>query len=445
MTTLLAAIVVLGVLIFVHELGHFVAAKLMGVGVSRFSLGFPPRAFGFKRGETDYCVSWLPLGGYVKMVGERPDDEISEEEKARSFSHKPVWRRLLIVAAGPGFNVLFAVVAFYLGAAVFGLPDFATGVGAVKPASVAAKAGVKPGDKIIGIDGRPVKGWSEFVERIVTSRGRMVTLDVVRGGRTLSFRVKPEPRQVKDGRGRVRVYYTVGIRPDIPPVIGGTVPGLPAARAGLRPGDVILSVDGKAIGQFRELAHIIRNGRGRPLKFTFKRGGETRTLTVRPEMRNQPDARGKLRRIYFIGVSVAGPEVRIRLDPLEAVWYAVAETWSRGMLIIRSVGWLISGKVSVKELGGPLVIGRQAGQVARRGMVPLLLFAAFLSINLAILNLLPIPILDGGHILFFLIEAVRRKPISIKKREAAQQVGLVILLGLIVFVFYNDIIKLIVG
>ncbi|MCB2185931.1 MAG: RIP metalloprotease RseP [Deltaproteobacteria bacterium] len=352
MTTVISAVIVLGVLIFVHELGHFLVAKWAGVGVTTFSLGFGPRLFGFKRGETDYRLSAIPLGGFVRMVGEDPTEEVTPEEADRSFSLKPVGWRLAIVAAGPLSNLLFAVVAYFLVMALWGLPVLTSRVGQVVPDQPGAAAGLKAGDMVRTIDGQTMKNWADMVEAVQNSEGKVLHLEVERDGRTISFDVKPDRVEAKN-----------------------------------------------IFGESTE--------------------------------------------VWRLGLMASSEVVTWKLSLGEAFVESFAKTYEASRLIFLTVVKLVQAKVSPKTLGGPIFIAQVAGEAARQGLDSLLEFAALISVNLAILNFLPMPPLDGGQIFFFLVEAVRRKPVSVRVREKFQQVGVVLLVALMVMVFYNDIARLI--
>lgn len=354
MTTIVSTIVVLGVLIFVHELGHFLVAKWAGVAVLRFSLGFGPRVWGIKRGDTDYCLSLIPLGGYVKMLGEEPDQEVSEEQMERSFANQPVSRRIAIVFAGPLANMLFAVVVFAAVYAFAGIPVLTTEIGAVTAGSPAEKADLRPGDTVLAINGRQLSSWEELSLSIEELGKGPLTLDVRRGEETLALQVTPTVSEVKN------------------------IFGEPVRRS-------------------------------------------------------------------LIGVTASGKVFVKKVNPLWAGYYSVVQSWNLSKLFLLTVVKLIQRVVPLQTLGGPILIAQMAGQQASEGMLNLINFMALISVNLAVLNLLPIPILDGGHLLFFLVEAVLRRPISVKNVEMAQKVGMALLLLLMVVVFYNDIMRLIPG
>lgn len=353
MTSIIAAVIVLGALIFVHELGHFLFAKLFGVGVEKFSLGFGAKLVGFKKGETEYLISAFPLGGYVKMVGEGGDTELSEEDQSRSFAAKPPLQRIAIVAAGPVFNLLFAWVLFML-VYMIGVPAVTSRVGDVPPDKPAAKAGIKTGDLVTSVSGKKVSRWDELAKEIAGSGGKILDIQVERGGEILTFKIIPETRKSKNLFGE--------------------------------------SVTSPAIG-----------------------------------------------------VVSAGEEVIDRFGPVDALVRGTQQTWNMIRLTFMSLVKLFERAVPLDTVGGPIMIAKMAGQQATAGVVQFIAFMALLSINLGVLNLLPVPILDGGHLFFFAWELIFRKPVSQKAREMAQQVGLFLLLSLMVLAFYNDIMRYFLG
>lgn len=349
--TIIATIIVLGVLIFVHELGHFLAAKLSRVGVLTFSLGFGPKLFGRKVGETQYQVSAVPLGGYVKMIGEEPGEKLPPELLPKSFSAQPVGRRLGIVFAGPFFNFLFAVVAFAI-AFVVGLPTLLPEVGEVKPDFPAYQAGLQPGDRVLEVNGSPVKRWED-------------------------------------------------------------------------------------------LAKVIHESSDRPLQLKVDREQKTIQISVTPQVSIQKNLFGDEVRVGLIGISPSGKTFIERTDPFSAVYRAVLQSWRVTELTVVSIYKIIEGKISAKTIGGPILIAQLAGQQAKAGFLSLIIFMAVISINLVILNILPIPVLDGWHLLIFLLEAVIGRPVSLKIRERAQQIGVFIIIFIMLLVFYNDITRII--
>ncbi len=347
--SILAAILVLGVLIFAHETGHFLFAKRSGVGVTKFSLGFGPKLFGFRRKETEYLVSAIPLGGYIKMVGEDPQEVAPDPQ--RSFSHKPVWLRSLIVFGGPAFNFLLAMLLFWV-CFVIGIPALTTKIGEVKEGFPAAKAGIKPGDRIVAVEGNKTERWNDLAIRI-------------------------------------------------------------------------------------------HNSPGKPLRVTLERDGKREELIITPQATKQKTIFGDEVEVGLLGIG-PGQEVAVeRIGPSRALTLSLTRTWEVSELIVLSIVRLIQGKIPAKTIGGPILVAQLAGEQAKRGILSFAIFMAILSINLGVINLFPIPILDGGHFIFLALEAILRKPISIKKMEIAQQMGLILIVLLMVFAFYNDILRLI--
>lgn len=348
--SIVSLIILLGILIFVHELGHFLAAKRAGVGVLKFSLGFGPKLIGKKVGETEYQLSLIPLGGYVKLLGESDGEELSAADEKRSFQKQSVYRRFGIVAAGPVFNLLLALFIFTI-VNMIGLPQ-------------------------------------------LTSR------------------------------------------------IGGISEGSPAQLAGLKENDLIAAIDEVPLSRWDKLAQQISESKGRELRLTVKRGEETKEITVVPKAEKAKNLFGEEIDVYRIGIKPAPQTVTEGMNPLSAGMQATIQTWNIAKLTVLSVVKMIQGVLSPKNLGGPILIAQMAGSQVKEGLVPFILFMALLSINLAILNLLPIPVLDGGHLLFFLVEMIRGKEVSVKWRERAQQVGLALIIMLMVFVLFLDIERL---
>ena len=346
--SIFSLIIVLGVLIFFHELGHFLVARLLGVGVERFSLGFGPKLIGKKIGITEYQISAIPLGGYVKMVGESPDSELDPSEIPISFTHKHVLKRILIVAAGPFFNILLALIIFFGIFQISGLLILKPGIGNVDEGSPAYIAGLKKNDLVVSIDGVDISSWEDMANTIMASKGKTLAISVLRGDTVLTKNVTPEVKKVKN-------------------------------------------------------------------------------------LFNEDVER------YVIGVTASGEVFKKDLNFFQAVSESVNQTYQITALTIKGVIKLFQGTVSPKTLGGPIMIAQIAGQQAKEGVVNLIFFIALISINLAILNFLPIPVLDGGHLLFFFIEAVKGSPVSVKVREISQQAGIFVLILLMIYVFYNDI------
>ncbi len=352
-TTAIYFIIVIGILIFVHELGHFIFARLMGVGIIKFSLGFGPKLAGKKKGETEYVVSAVPLGGYVKMMGEDPSEEEAEEEvdEGKSFLHKSILKKLSIVGAGPGFNFLFAVLLFAV-LNMIGIPTLTTRVGEVMPDSPAMSAGIINGDKIVSIEGQKIKDWNDLRDLIVGNAGKELALTIKRGENLIDTRVTPEAREAKN-------------------IFGETV------QTGI------------------------------------------------------------------IGVKAAGEVINVRHNPAVAIVKGAILTGNATRLTVTSIVKIFQGKLSPRNLAGPVGIASIIGQQARQGFLNVISLMAFLSVSLGVINLVPLPVLDGGHIMFFALEGISRKPFSIRQREIAQQIGIMVLILLMAYVFYNDISRIV--
>ncbi len=430
-TNALALIFVLGVLVFVHEFGHFAMAKAFGIGVEVFSLGFGRRLFGVRRGGTDYRVSALPLGGYVKMLGENPDEVLTGSDE--EYLSKPKWQRLCVLVAGPAMNIVLAfaltVAVFQIGVRVQADADAPVTVGLVEAGSPAASAGLRPGDRIVSVDGEPMPDWERFRLRVMISAGEPLELGVVRDGRELTLTVVPATvGQQRTGR--------IGVASPLPPLVGQVLPDGPAERAGLRPGDRIVAVDGRAVSHYNTLFEAIEAAGG-PVTLSIERSGERLELSFAPER----DPQGRL----LVGF---GPDpaaiVKLRRYPLgEAVVRAADELWRQASLLGEIVGRLFTGRMSVRTLSGPIEIARFSGGAARTGDPAVLLsFMAFISLQLGLLNLLlPIPVLDGGQIALILFEWAIRRDLSMQVKERIMQIGLILVVSLMVLVLSLDISK----
>jgi regulator of sigma E protease len=451
--TILALIVVLGVLIFIHEAGHFLAAKWAGVYVHRFSLGLgsPIPWLTFRRGETEYSVSWLPLGGYVKMASREEDVTSSALEGGhveaavppdRVFEAKPVWKRMIIILAGVTMNALFAWLAFSFLAAKNGRQiDPATTVGRVieemVPPGAEALREIPPGSRITSINGRPVTSWNDVIDGIANSPEPEIRIEL-EGGKTVVLRIHQDALEE-------RLKASQALQPFRPAVVGQVLPGKPAARAGVQPGDTIVSLNGQPVEQWYDVLEVLQSNGGKPTSMAVAGPTGRRTLEVRPEVETIEGLDGKPRQVGRVGISV---KLDFSSEPL-GIGAALVEGWnatvSASTQIVRTVRGLFSGRISRREVGGPIMIGQLAGESARMGLDPFVAFMALISINLAILNLLPIPVLDGGQFLFLLAEAVIRRPLPIKLRERLTAVGLVLIVLLMGLAFSNDIRRLFGG
>ena len=437
MTTLISFLVVLGILVFIHELGHFIIAKLSGVGVLKFSLGFGPKIIGIKRGETEYLISALPLGGYVKMVGEATDEEVKPEDNEKSFANKPVVKRAAIVIAGPIMNLVLAFallpLIYLIGIQIPAYLDKEPIVGYVVKGENADKAGLQKGDVIHSIDGKHIKNWEDLNSVIISNPNKPLNLNIKRNAEFQEITLTPEASSQTGGG-------MSGFFPPMSPTVGGLIKGLPAEKAGLKIGDTILSVDGVKIDHWVELQQAIQNNKSgvksaEERLFQITRGNETFEVRIKPQWNEEG-------MVYAIGISPLQETIIRRYGPAGAVVEGVKKMGELTMLTFVIIKKLFVGEISIKTLGGPLMIAQVAGQAAESGLTALLSLMAFLSLQLGILNLLPIPVLDGGFLLFFGIEALRGKPLSDKVMTIAQNVGMGLLVLLMVFVTYNDVMRL---
>lgn len=448
---LVATVVVIGVLVFVHELGHFVAAKLAGIYVHRFSLGLgaPIRWLSFRRGETEYSISWLPLGGYVKMATrmEEPSSTILEGHAGdgqvppgRFFESKPVWVRMIVILAGVVMNVLFAWAVFsglllVKGARVTPLTPVAAADTAGLPPGALALEVVGQGDQPVSVDGSAVDTWEDFQRAVFDAPGDTVRIEFRRAGTVLLTL----PR--RDDAGRRAVLGA--LRPDLPAVIAEVVPGRAAARAGLAVGDTILAFAGVPVARWPDMVDEISSRPGQEVEVLVGRAGGRRTLRVTPIAESLADSNGVVHTVGRLGI--AGPLLPERREPVAlgtAMLLGLRTTGSVATTIIDVVKGMLSGRVSTRELGGPIAIGMAAGQSARMGAETYLMYMAAISVNLAILNLLPIPVLDGGQFLFLLAEGVTRRPVTGRVREWLTVAGLVAIVLLMLLAFSNDIRRL---
>ena len=449
--TLVAFIVALGVLIVVHEYGHYLAARFCGVKVLRFSVGFGRALLTRKIGQdqTEWVIAAVPFGGYVKMLDER-EAPVPPGEAARAFNRQGVWRRFFIVIAGPAFNFFFAILV-YAGLFLYGLPEARPVLGAPPAGSIAAAAGLRSGDTVRSVDGEAIGTWQELRWRILQAAlqrqpVRLETLD--ERGHIISTRLDLSafPAEDVEGDAMERVGLRL-YRPPLDPILGQVVAGGAAERAGLQAGDRILRADGKVVPSWEALVNAIRARPGLPLRLTLERAGATLTIEVQPDAVAAGGERiGRIGAAPFVPPAHAEKMlVRVQHGPAGALWRAVAKTADISVFSLKMLGRMLLGQLSWKHLSGPVTIADFAGQSAQMGWVAYLTFLALISISLGVLNLLPIPLLDGGHLMYYVIEIVKGKPVSERAMELGQRVGLALLLFMMAFAFYNDLNRLLTG
>lgn len=534
----IACVILLGVLIFIHELGHFLVARWCGVRVETFSLGFGRKIWKKVKGDTTYCVSIIPLGGYVKMYGDQPGADVPESEKSVSFTHKTVGQRIAIVLAGPLMNLFFAVVVF-AAVAMIGMETRAPVLGDIEAGTAAYEAGLRSGDRVTAVDGAEVATFEDVTNAMDAAIGRTMKFTVSRAdGATAEVqapvvsRPNPNPLSLKETIGDVdglsslsrapligvphgSPLWTAGLRSgdrvlsingrkisayrEIQPALAATgtepltiavernedgadermevtlaaeaardaqalriesselyldrvIEKSPAAAAGLVRGDRLVSLNGTGIARWEDVLETIRSYKGEGgIELVYNRDGQNKTVTLEPQMTSQMTAFGSEDRRYTIGITpkveAAMPETVVQrtLNPLTAVVVGARQSWDFSVITVLSFVRLFQNKISHKTVGGLLSIGQAAGETMKLGVSKFLTMMAIISINLFVLNLLPVPVLDGGHLVFYTIEAVKGSPLSLKKMEIAQQVGLVLLMGLMVFALFNDVTRLIFG
>lgn len=449
-STIFFTIIALGVLVSFHEFGHFWVARRCGVKVLRFSIGFgkPLLRWRDKRG-TEYVIAWLPLGGYVRMVDER-EDEVAPEDRPYAFNRKSVWKRMAIVLAGPVANFVLAVVAYWV-VFVHGMAGIAPVIGEVVPGSIAAKAGLEAGQEIIAVDGKPTPTLQQLQERLVNRIGDSgeIRFTVSYPDSQVEYTSVGTLDQWMGDSDSPELLNGIGIapyRPSALPIAGEIVPDSPAERAGLKVGDRIVSADGQPIPSWRAWLTFLQERPGETISVAVERDGEN--LVTETTLDSVADENG--RQVGRIGMGIqpqtlSWPE-HMRRDtqygPLAAVGKALIQTGETSAMILGALKKMVTGRISAKHLSGPITIAKVAGQTAEYGLVYFLKFMALLSVSLGVLNLLPIPVLDGGHLMYYIVEAVKGSPVSEKVQMLGYRVGLFLVIGLMAFALYNDFMRL---
>lgn len=443
MMSLVYFLIALSLLIVIHEYGHFWVARRCGVKVLRFSVGFgKPIWSKLGRDGTEYVIAPIPLGGYVKMLDER-EGNVSENELGQAFNRQSLAKRMAIVVAGPIANLVFAVLAYWF-LFVVGIPGIKPIVAEVAPQSIVAQAGMVSGDEILQVDGRDTPTWNSAFKALLrhAEQGDQAQLTVASGGTQQTYAVTI-PQLAIDEAGRL--FSELGmtpLRPDIAPVLGQIVPDSPAAEAGLQAGDRLLTANGKELNNWNDWVELIQQNAGETIPITIKRGDSVQPLSLSPEAGE--DGKGRIGAGVDTDFSRLPAELQseLRYDPVTALKEAVVQTWLFTSSTLSSLWGMLTGDVSTDNLGGPISIAQIAGSSAEQGLISFVSFLAMISITLGILNLLPIPMLDGGHLLMFIIEAVRGKPLPDEVQIRGQQIGLFLLLMLMFLAFFNDLSRL---
>ncbi len=446
--TILATLVTLGLLVTIHEWGHFWVARRCGVKVLRFSVGFgKPLWMRVGRDGTEYTIAAIPLGGYVRMLDEREGD-VPESLRAQAFNNKPVLQRIAIVAAGPLVNLLFAVLAYWF-LFIYGVSSVVPVVGDVRPDSPAASANVESGYEVLEVDGNSVRSWSEVNLRLAARVGETGRVELMLGeparGYARSYSVPIERWDVDlERESPVTALGLMPWQPEIPAVIGLLTEDGRAGTAGIQVGDRVLKVDGEPVADWIELVHKVQAAPEQPLELMLEREGRIVTLTVVPATRALPDGRSQ----GYIGAGVSPVEYpesmqrTLSYGPIEALVAGVEKTGQMIGLTLDAIGKMIAGVISVKNLSGPITIAKVAGTSAASGLESFVSFLAYLSISLGVLNLLPIPMLDGGHLLYYAVELIRGRPVSERVQMLGLRIGMVLLFSLMALAILNDLARL---
>jgi len=437
--TIVYFVIALGVLVFIHEFGHFIFAKAQGIGVEKFSLGFGPKIFGFRKGETEYLFSALPFGGYVKLMGEDPNDpEAGNVPPEKSYSKRPIWQRVKVVFAGPGMNLVLALalmpIVFMVGRMEPVYLDQKPVIVGVRKDSAAEKLGLKKGDEILGIGDAQPATWKDAIDYILLNSNKEVDILFKRGADTIQKKVTIATSQdTHAGTLGIEPGYFIGNEA----VVDGVVPGGPADKAGIKPGDEVLKIGGVPIETWTDMSDEVGKSEGKKIDVVIRRAGDQTTAAVTPQF-------DEGMKKWLLGIRKDAEShqenfIRKKYSPLDAVIKGTQENVKLAGLTLSVLGRLVTFKLSYKALGGPIRIAQASAMAAKSGLADFLYFLAFLSIQLGVLNLLPMPVLDGGHLFFFAIEGIQGRPLSTKVRQIFEQVGFFLLISLMLLVTLNDL------
>ena len=445
--TILWFLVAIGILVVIHEFGHYLAARWAGVKVLRFSVGFGKPLFSrrFGRDQTEWTLSALPFGGYVKMLDER-EGAVSEADLPRAFNRATVWRRIGIVAAGPAANFLLAI-AFYWVLLMQGLPALKPIIGEPPADTPAARAGLVAGDEIVRVNGIETPTFTDLRLTLLRAgvAGDPLHFDL---GDGRQVRIAPVPLDTDNlEQDTLRPLGIVRFDPDMAPVVGKILPEGAAARDGLREGDRLVSVNGQPVARWQDWVEVVRAHAARPMQLEILRDGRTLPLSITPDSVDEAGQRvGKIGAGPRIDESVLAPLMtEVRYGPLDALWRGAAKTWDMSVFTLEMMGRMVLGQVSWKNLSGPLTIADYAGQSATLGWISFVSFLALVSVSLGVLNLLPIPLLDGGHLMYYVAEVLTGRPVSERIMETGARIGMMLLLLLMSFALFNDLQRLISG
>jgi regulator of sigma E protease len=449
-----AFLFVITIVVFFHELGHFSVARACGVKVETFSIGFGPAIVSWlDRKGTRWKISWVPLGGYVKFLGDAdaagtPDREAVEKlpstERQRAFPFKPLYQRAAIVAAGPFANFILAIVIFSCVFLIFGRVSDPPVIESIMSGSAAQQAGLKPGDVIRAVDGRTISDFVDLQEATLSSGGRTLSLTLDRKGRSLSLTATPRLTARKDSAGDTEKVYALGISIDVPPIIASVSHGSTAERIGLMTGDIVRAVDVEPVTGFEQFAALVASKAGKKIAIKVQRGHQTLTLKTTGTTKISTPASGKDEAIEILGaLSLKHPKpVMVHYNPITAVAAGVDQTWTIATGTLGYVWQMVVGHADMGQLRGPIGVAGVAKKIAALGIFPLIQLAALMSVSIGLINLFPIPLLDGGHLLYYGCEAVLGRPLGERTQDVGFRLGLAVVLGLMILVFWNDLARL---